>query len=194
MHDLRGCGCGIWESMHDLCIYKYTSRYLFSDWLSPCTSGTFHGRVCLQLNQYIGRFGLGGNGTPSWVNFYRPQTKFVKVMFSQVSVCPQGGVCPIACWDISPRPEADTHLAIHPPGQTPPGQTPHERHPQDKMQTPPCAVHAGIQSTSGRYTSPLECILVFFICVHICVKFDPKKWRNNFWPTLWVIASSLSQI
>ena len=29
---------------------------------------------------------------PVWVEFffYRPQTKFAKVMFSQVSVCPQG--------------------------------------------------------------------------------------------------------
>ena len=27
-------------------------------------------------------------------NYYRPQTKFAKVMFSQVSVCPQGGLCP----------------------------------------------------------------------------------------------------
>ena len=26
------------------------------------------------------------------VKFYRPQTKFAKVMFSQVSVCPQGGI------------------------------------------------------------------------------------------------------
>ena len=29
--------------------------------------------------------------------YYRPQTKFAKVMFSQVSVCPQGGnldLCP----------------------------------------------------------------------------------------------------
>ena len=33
---------------------------------------------------------------------YRPQTMFVKVMFSQVSVCPQGGVWPIACWDTPP--------------------------------------------------------------------------------------------
>ena len=30
---------------------------------------------------------------------YRPQTKFAKVRFSQVSVCRQGGVYPIACWD-----------------------------------------------------------------------------------------------
>ena len=28
--------------------------------------------------------------------YYRPQTKFAKVMFLQVSVCPQGGVC-VAC-------------------------------------------------------------------------------------------------
>ena len=25
--------------------------------------------------------------------YYRPQTKFAKVMFLQVSVCPQGGAC-----------------------------------------------------------------------------------------------------
>ena len=28
--------------------------------------------------------------------FYRPQTKFAKVMFLQVSVCPQGGACMVA--------------------------------------------------------------------------------------------------
>ena len=33
---------------------------------------------------------------------YRPQTKFANVMFSQVSVCPQGDVSPIACWDTPP--------------------------------------------------------------------------------------------
>ena len=43
---------------------------------------------------------------------YRPQRKFVKVMFSRVSVCPQGD-------------EAEPPLGRHPhPGQTPPGQTP----------------------------------------------------------------------
>ena len=30
----------------------------------------------------------------AWFGYYRPQTKFAKVMFSQVSVCPQGeGAC-----------------------------------------------------------------------------------------------------
>ena len=38
--------------------------------------------------------------------FYRPQTKFAKVMFLQVSVCPRG-VCLSACWDSRP-PGADT--------------------------------------------------------------------------------------
>ena len=51
-------------------------------------------------------------------------------MFSQVSVCPGGGVCLTACWD------------------APPGQT------------PPCAVHAGIRSTSGRYASYWNAILL----------------------------------
>ena len=30
---------------------------------------------------------------PYMLNFYRPQTKFAKVMFSQMSVCPQGRGC-----------------------------------------------------------------------------------------------------
>ena len=41
---------------------------------------------------------------------YRPQTKFAKVMFSQVSFCPRGGV------------SAPLHAGIHPPDQR---QTPH---------------------------------------------------------------------
>ena len=51
--------------------------------------------------------------------YYRPQTKFVKVMFPQVSVCPQGAVCPIAYWDTPPRTRGR-----HPPGQISPRQTP----------------------------------------------------------------------
>ena len=82
----------------------------------------------------------------------------------------------------SPGPEADTPLGKHPPGQTPPLQTapwadtpgrlPLGRHPPGQIpplpsacwdthlhpvhagiHTPPCAVHAGIRSTSGRYAS-----------------------------------------
>ena len=48
---------------------------------------------------------------------YHPQTKFMKVMFSKVSVCPQGGV------------SAPLHAGIHPPRTR-------DRHPQDQRQTP----------------------------------------------------------
>ena len=45
--------------------------------------------------------------------YYRPETRFAKVMFSQVSVCPQRGCLPLVL-GVCGR---------HPPGQTP-GQTP----------------------------------------------------------------------
>ena len=48
--------------------------------------------------------------------YYRPQTKFAKIMFSQVSVCPRGGVCPIACWD------THTGQTLHPQAGHPPAQ------------------------------------------------------------------------
>ena len=48
--------------------------------------------------------------------FYRPQTKFAKVMFSQVSVCPQRqGVYPIACWDTHTPWGRHPLLGRHPP-------------------------------------------------------------------------------
>ena len=56
---------------------------------------------------------------------YRPQMKFAKVMFSQVSVCPQRECLP--------------HCMLgYTPVQTPPPE-----------QTPPCAVHAGIGQQAG---------------------------------------------
>ena len=57
---------------------------------------------------------------------YRPQTKFVKVMFSRVSVCPQGGDEAEPPGQ-TPPPWADTPTRQTPSGQTPhhhPGQTP----------------------------------------------------------------------
>ena len=57
-------------------------------------------------------------------------------------------VCRIACWDNPPG--ADTPLGRHRPGQTPP------------WQTPPCTVHAGIQSTSGWYASNWNAFLFPF--------------------------------
>ena len=66
-------------------------------------------------------------------HFYRPQTKFAKVMFSQVSVCPRGmGGLPHCMLGYTPR---------HPSGQiTTSGQThtPLGRHPS------PCTVNDGI--------------------------------------------------
>ena len=77
------------------------------------------------------------------ISCYHLQTKFAKVMFSQVSVRPQGGVCPIAYWDTPPGtrgrhrpPWADTPLGRHTPRQIPPlGR----HHPPQTGQTPPPA-------------------------------------------------------
>ena len=64
--------------------------------------------------------------------FYRPQTKFAKVTFSQVSVCPQAGGLPHCMLGYTP----------HLPGRyTPRAGTP-----------PRCLVHAGIHP-------PVQCIL-----------------------------------
>ena len=93
---------------------------------------------------------------------YRLQTKFAKVMFSQVSVCPQGGVYSIACWDThtpsaQTSPWADTTprqtpLGRHPLGRhTPLGRHPLGRHPHG--QTPPWA-----DILPGQ-TPPAQCIL-----------------------------------
>ena len=115
-----------------------------------------------------------------YVTFLQPQTKFAKVMFSQVSVCPWRGVClpggsatppgqtplvdtllpsacwdtplPSACWDTHPRP---MHAGIHPPSR-----------------------YYGIWSTSGRYASwnaflfilcPLLLPLLFSIVLMVTV-------------------------
>ena len=59
--------------------------------------------------------------TPHWVGHPPGQTPPADTCLGS------GAVCPIACWD------------THPPGQT----LPLGKH-------PPCAVHAGIRSTSGQ--------------------------------------------
>ena len=82
-------------------------------------------------------------------HIYRPQTKFAKVMFSQVSVCPRGGG------------SAPLHAGIH----TPWADTPLGRHPL--RQTPVYAgIHPPAQCMLGDTVNkravriPLECILV----------------------------------
>ena len=55
---------------------------------------------------HAGRYGqqVGGTHPTGMHTCYRPQTKFVKVMFLQMSVILfTGGVCLSACWDTSPR-------------------------------------------------------------------------------------------
>ena len=88
--------------------------------------------------------------------YYRPQTKFAKVMFSQVSVCPRWGVCPIACWDThtrsrgrnpDPGPAADTPLGRHLSlADTPQADT-------------PCTVYAGRYGQQAGGTHPTNAFL-----------------------------------
>ena len=69
---------------------------------------------------------------------YRPQTKFAKVMFSQVSVCPQGV-----------RVSVSMHAGIHTP----------------RADTPPrSACWDTVNKRAVRI--PLECILVLFSCTY----------------------------
>ena len=112
--------------------------------------------------------------------FYRPQIKFVKVMFSQVSVCPQGG---LAHCMLDTPPQADT------PGQTPPWADTPEPPWADILQadttrqTPPwavtpCTVHAGIRSTSGWHASHWNAFL-FFLCSGPWIACQSSPCNNN---------------
>ena len=99
---------------------------------------------------------------PGFCNYYHPQTKFAKVMFSQVSVCPQGGggFCPIACWDIPPGTRGRHPPGRHPPEQTPPWETP----PGPEADTLPgrhplCSACWDMVNKRAVHI-PLECILV----------------------------------
>ena len=101
-------------------------------------------------------------------NYYRPQTKFAKVMFLHMSVCPRGEV------------STPLHAGIHQPplgrntplGRQPLGRHPLGRHPRADTppgQTPPSTMHGGIGSRSGRYASHLNAIL-FSIDFHFLKK------------------------
>ena len=79
------------------------------------------------------------------MDYYRPQTKFAKVMFSQVCVCPQGGVC-----------HTPQTRGRHSPGQTPPGQTP-----PGKIPLPSAFwdTHPSAQCILGYTPTPAQCML-----------------------------------
>ena len=72
-------------------------------------------------------------------HIYRPQTKFAKVMFLQVSVCPWG-----------------EYLGRYTPQA---GTPPRQVHPLGRY-TPQATVHAGIWSTSRRYASHWNAFLL----------------------------------
>ena len=78
------------------------------------------------------------------LHIYSPQTKFAKVMFSQVSVCPQE-VSATPPWSDPPgrHPLAQCMLGYTPPLPSACWDTHSHTHP----------VHAGIRSTSGWYAS-----------------------------------------
>ena len=92
---------------------------------------------------------------------YRPQTKIAKVMFSHVSVCPQGGVCLWSWW-----------TCRKPPRQISSGQTVWADTPLPR-QTPSWADAPGqtllLRSTCWDMVNkravriPLECILVSYL-------------------------------
>ena len=81
--------------------------------------------------------------------YYRPQTKFAKVMFSQVSVCPRGGggVCLWSRGGVCHTPQADT------PG----ADTPLGRHPLPSAcwDTPPTQCMLGYTP----HPTPAQCML-----------------------------------
>ena len=90
-------------------------------------------------------------------DFYLPQTKFAKVMFSQVTVCPRGrGV------------SAPLHAGIHPPEQT----------------LPPAQWMLGYGQQAG-VRIPLECILVFFDLCRCCCRFNVNIKLDSLW-TQWM--------
>ena len=84
---------------------------------------------------------------------YCLRTKFEKIMFSQVSVCLQGGYLPHCRLGYTSR-------------QTPPSPGTRGRHSQADTPSPgrhhPCEVHTGIWSTSGWYTSHWNAFLLLY--------------------------------
>ena len=144
------------------------------------------------------------------IHYYRPQTKFAKVMFLQVPVCPGGGLP----GQVPPgryTPPGQVHPPLPPgrytPGRyTPPVGTPPTRqvHPWQVQPltrqvhplagttshptgTPPgqvhrpAKVHAGIRSTSGRYASHWYAFLwVHSFTDRIGQKKSPESGMQNY--------------
>ena len=99
-----------------------------------------------------------------WCSVFTVRNEVAKVMFLQVSVCPQGvGVCPSACWDTPPGPKADTPgTKSRPPGtksRHPPDQK--QTSPRDQRQTPPRQTATAVDGThpTGMHSCSKEQLL-----------------------------------
>ena len=92
--------------------------------------------------------------------FHHPQTKFAKVMFLQVSVCPQRGAIPAQVHPLlagTPQARTTPLDRYSPQAGTPPGQVhPHwQVHPQAGTLPPPDSYTPGqVHPPPGRYTPP----------------------------------------
>ena len=95
------------------------------------------------------------------VYIYRPQTKFAKVMFSQVSVCRRGGGClPHIPW--ADTPWADTPWADTPKADTPTGKHPPGRHPRQYF------LGYGQQASSTHPTGMHSCSWSYCLNYYLC--------------------------
>ena len=122
---------------------------------------------------------------PTFPCFYRPQRSWGKVIFSQASVIlfTRGGVCLSACWDTTPGKETPPGkesapwqgvrpLARRPPWQ---GRPPRQGDAALARQTPLHSACWKIQSTSGRYASYWNAILVGSVTAN--VKWTPQNFH-----------------
>ena len=88
-------------------------------------------------------------------NIYRQQTKFAKVMFLHMSVCPQGVPGQVPPWESTPRGQ------VHPPGQVHPRQVPPGQvHPPWAGTQPREQCILGDMGNKRAVCILLECILV----------------------------------
>ena len=110
---------------------EYSIRLRLFEFLPTGREGKVLRGVCHSVHKWPHRYSItdhpyyGAVGThpAGMLSFYRPQRSCVKVMFLHLSV------------------SHSIHRGWSPWADTPLGQT------------PPCTVHAGIRSTSGRYAS-----------------------------------------
>ena len=96
-------------------------------------------------------------------SFYRSQTKFANVMFSQASFCSQGDLphCMLGHTPLGRHPPPGRH----PPGRQPPGRQPPGRHPPGRQPPGRRPLRSVCWDTVNKRAVriPLECILVLVL-------------------------------